>query len=205
MREVAANAARQKDARDEIAVIVALRDYVRQHVGARDFSPYGRPLLRHTAAETLRSGKGFCGEGTRVFVNLADTFGIRAQRLYLEGRQPHVVALVTLKSGEQVIADSWEKPFFAELESLARFSQQSEFNYYSSFNRAKLPVSPPPNTISLGRLAYYLENPHALQASLCFGLIAGALAVKLVRRRLRRKRLTPPRETRLGPELSEDI
>src|SRR5687768_16430086 len=70
VREVAANAARQTDAHDEIAVIVALRDYVRQHVGDRDFSPDGRPLLRHTAAETLRSGKGFCGEGTRVFVNL---------------------------------------------------------------------------------------------------------------------------------------
>src|ERR1051325_4832078 len=53
------------------ARLTALRDYVRARVHNVDFPARGRPFLRDTAADTLRNGKGRCGEATRAFVNLA--------------------------------------------------------------------------------------------------------------------------------------
>src|SRR5215207_9207615 len=74
--------------------VTALRNYVRSHVRNVNFSAHGRPFFRDTAADTLRSGRGRCGEATRVFINMARAAGIPAQRLYLEGRRAHVVAAV---------------------------------------------------------------------------------------------------------------
>lgn len=169
---LAQNVAGQTNSTDTTATVIALRDYIRQHVSRKDYPPQGRPFLRITAEETLRSGKGRCGESTRAFINMAAALGIQAQRLYLEGRRRHVVALVTLNEGQQVIIDSSDKPYFRDLESLQQLSQHPEFNYYSSFNQRRMFISLPPNAIRLGAISYYLENPHALKALLWLMLAA---------------------------------
>lgn len=51
-----------------------------------------RPLLRATAVQTLKSGKGFCGENSRLAVLLLNYGGVRANRIYLYGELwQHVV------------------------------------------------------------------------------------------------------------------
>lgn len=51
-----------------------------------------RPLLRHTAKETLESSYGFCGENARTAVLMLQLGGLRANRLYLIAKEwQHVV------------------------------------------------------------------------------------------------------------------
>jgi transglutaminase superfamily protein len=92
---VAEHIVRQANARDTTATIIALRDYLRRNVTANNYSVAGRPFFRDTAAYALQTGKGRCGESTRAFINMAESLGIHAQRLYLEGELEHVVAVVT--------------------------------------------------------------------------------------------------------------
>ena len=192
VRLLAQNVAAQTNSTETSATVIALRDYIRQHVSRKEYPSRGRPFLRITTEETLRSGKGRCGESTRAFINMAGALGIHAQRLYLEGRRRHVVALVTLNEGQQVIVDSSDQPYFADLESLQQLSQHPDFNYYSSFNQRRMFISLPPNAIRLGAISYYLENPHALKAllwlmlaSVCVGwrFFGQPLINLLVRRR----------------------
>ena len=169
-------------AADERAVVTALRDYVRRQVRHEEFHipRDDRPFLRASAADTLRSGKGDCGEATRVFINLAGSMGVRAQRLYLEGPQPHVVAEVRLGDAE-VVADSYDAPFVPELETLDEVLRRPEFDHYSSLNWRRLLLGLPSFKINLGPLAYLLENPHALTALLWFALASAWASLRLVR------------------------
>ncbi|MCA1632762.1 MAG: transglutaminase-like domain-containing protein [Acidobacteria bacterium] len=178
VRLIAMGAAKEAKSADELSVVVALRDHVRRHVSHKDYRSRGRPFLRESAAGTLRSGKGRCGEATRAFINMADALGIRAQRLYLEGRKPHVVAEVRLKDGGRVIVDSYDEAYIPELESLDRVMQRPEFSYYSSFNWRRLRLPMPVYKLDLGPLAYYLENPHAIKALLWFFLSASCLSIR---------------------------
>jgi len=51
-----------------------------------------RPLLRATAVQTLKSGRGLCGENSRLAVLLLNYGGVRANRVYLYGKLwQHVV------------------------------------------------------------------------------------------------------------------
>jgi hypothetical protein len=150
------------------AKVVRLRDYVRAHVRNVRFTGQTRPLLRDTAADTLRTGKGRCGEATRVFVNMARAAGIPAQRLYLEGEKSHVVSVVSKDDGTLLVVDSSADPtYFPNLEPLSAFSTHKEFDNYSSWRRTRALRSLPSNFASHGPLAYLLENPHALLAGLC--------------------------------------
>src|ERR1051326_3945708 len=47
--------------------ILAFRDYLRAHVTDKD-AIADRPLFRASADEILHSGKGYCGEVSRVFI-----------------------------------------------------------------------------------------------------------------------------------------
>ena len=188
LQQLASDVISQAKATDQLSAVIAMRDYVRQHVSRAHYPARGRPYLRDSAADIIRSGKGRCGEATRAFIGLAATRGIQAQRLYLEGQRRHVVALVKLDSGERLIVDSSESPYIQNVESLDRLSQHSEFDYYSSFNRPRMIVSLPRNAVSLGPLGYYLENPHALKSAFSFLLGAGCLSLRLLPRRLLRRR-----------------
>ena len=180
VRLVAAGVAKESQAADELAAVVALRDHVRRSVRHRGYRRRGRPFLRATAAEILRSGRGHCGEATRAFINMADALGIRAQRLYLEGRMPHVVAEVRLKGGGRLIVDSYDEPYIPELATLEQVMQRPEFSSYSSLNlrRALAPFTS--FRLDLGPLAYYLENPRAIRAALYLLLAAACLGFKFL-------------------------
>lgn len=192
VRLVAGGAAAEARAADELSVVVALRDHVRRNVSHRGYRRRGRPFLRASAAETLRSGKGHCGEATRAFINMADALGIRAQRLYLEGRRPHVVAEVKLKGGGRVIVDSYDEAYIPEIETLEQVMSRPEFSSYSSLNWRRKLASLSSFKLDLGPLAYYLENPHAIKAVLYFFLAAACAGLKLltapVLGRLRRRK-----------------
>jgi hypothetical protein len=177
--------------------VAALRDYVRAHVRNVNFSARERPFLRDTAADTLRSGRGRCGEATRVFVNMARAAGIPAQRLYLEGRKAHVVAAVEAGDGRTLVVDATERFYFPDVETLGGLSRHAEFDTYSTFGWRRLGFlrALPSNFVSLGALAYLFENPHALLALICFLSSAAALGLAaLSRRRLPRRAGTGARE-----------
>ena len=174
------------------AKVLALRDYIRTHVRNVEFAGLTRPFLRDTAAETLRTGKGRCGEAARVFVNMARAAGIRAQRLYLEGEKSHVVTAVRREDGAVLIVDSSADPnYFPGLEPLSAFSAHTEFRTFSTWRRTRALRELPSNYVSLGPLAYLFENPHALLAGLCFLASAAFITLALyAARRVPRQRLS---------------
>jgi len=179
VEEMAQSITRQANASGEQSKIIALRDYLRHNVTRNGYPVAGRPFLRDTAAYALQTGKGRCGEVTRAFINMADAVGIHAQRLYLEGRVEHVVALVKMSDGRQIIVDSTEQPYFQDLETLDQLSQHPQFNYYEPINIHRwFRITLPANTVDLGLVAYLIENPHALKAVFCFSL-AGVSVVLL--------------------------
>lgn len=160
------------------AKVVALRDYIRTHVRNVEFARWTRPFLRNSAADTLRTGKGRCGEAARVFVNMARAAGIDAQRLYLEGEKSHVIAVVSRADDAVLVVDSSADPtYFHELEPLSAITRRPEFSTYSTWRRTRALRALPPNFVGLGPLAYLFENPHALLA--CFCLLAAATTFAL--------------------------
>ena len=168
----AQNIVRQANASDETSTIIALRDYLRRNVTREGYPVVGRPFLRDTAAYALSTGKGRCGEATRAFINMAESLGMHAQRLYVEGLPlEHVVALVRLKDGRQVLVDSTDQPYIQDLVELNQL-QQYHFNYYSSINMHRWLRRPslPANTYDPPGLSYFYENPHALKALFWFSL-----------------------------------
>jgi transglutaminase-like putative cysteine protease len=186
--------------------VTALRDYVRSHVRNVNFSAHGRPFFRDTAADTLRSGRGRCGEATRVFINMARAAGIPAQRLYLEGRRAHVVATVEAGDGRTLVVDATERFYFPEVETVAGVTRHAEFATYSTFGWRRLGLlrSLPSNVVSLGPLAYLFENPHALLACLCYFSAAAALLLSaLLMRRLPRRAASAAREGFVVPAALE--
>ena len=188
------------------ARVAALRDYVRARVRNVEFSARGRPFLRDSAAETLRTGKGRCGEAARVFVNLARAAGIPARRLYLEGRKSHVVAVVTDADGRELVVDATNRFYFPGVEPLGDLGRHAEFDSYSTFGwrRLRLLRALPSNSVGLGPLGYLLENPHALLACLCFLSAALSLALAAFARcRLPRAHARRPAEAFNVPSLLE--
>ena len=196
VRAVTREALRGVPAEEFDAKVVALRDYIRAHVRNIEFAGLTRPFLRDTAADTLRTGKGRCGEASRVFVNMARAAGISAQRLYLEGEKSHVVSVVKRDDGAVLIVDSSADPtYFPDLEPLSAFSTHKEFRTFSVWRRTRALRSLPPNFVSLGPLAYLFENPHALLAGLCF-LASAALCTLSI--------YIPRRLPHLRPRVSEE-
>lgn len=179
VEEMARNIVRQSNASGEMSTIIALRDYLRRNVTARNYPVAGRPFFRDTAAYALQTGNGRCGESTRAFVNMAESLGIHAQRLYLEGELEHVVALVTLSDGRQLIVDSIDYPYFLNIEEFHQGAQFPDFNYYSSINLHRWLKKPslPPNTYDPPGLSYFMENPHALKALFYFWLSTACIAL----------------------------
>jgi hypothetical protein len=189
VRSQALEALRGATAPDFDARLTALRDYVRARVHNVDFSARGRPFLRDTAANTLRTGKGRCGEAARAFVNLARESGIDAQRLYLFGSRPHVLAVVRTDDGRRLVVDAYESPYVPEVEPIERLLSHPKFTSYSTLGfRRMWPLrSLPTHEFNLGPLNYPLENPHALASLIWFAASALVLTLaELLRRRSER-------------------
>ncbi|HEX8721927.1 MAG TPA: transglutaminase-like domain-containing protein [Pyrinomonadaceae bacterium] len=191
VRGAARRATTAAGARDFDSRVVALRDAVRAGVRNIDFPAAGRPFLRDTAADTLRSGRGRCGEAARAFINMARAEGIPAQRLYLEGRvYAHVVVVVTAPDGRRLIADPTYLYFFDDVEPLADLARHAEFTRHWTFGWRRLGAlrALPSHFVPLGPLVYFFENPHALLACLCLlGSAAALTASELLGRGLPRR------------------
>jgi hypothetical protein len=73
--------------------LVKLKNFLQQHISFEGLDKNAkRPLLRATAVETLKTGKGFCGENTRLAILLLISGGLKANRIYLFGKSwQHVV------------------------------------------------------------------------------------------------------------------
>jgi hypothetical protein len=174
------NREQTKDARSRI---IALRDYLRQNVTFQSAPMQGRPFLRASAAETLQSGKGYCGEVTRAFIQMADAVGIRAQRINLYGRNPHVVAEAELSPGDAVIVDCQYPPQIRDLEKLDQVILRREYDDYYTLNLRRLRINWLVTRIKteIGPLTYWTENPRALKAALWFGLAFFLVVCKAAR------------------------
>lgn len=185
------------------AKVVALRDYLRAHVarpGAKE-DEEERPFFRATAAQTLRSRMGFCGEVTRAFICMAADEGIPARRITFTSRLPHVVAEAEIAPGRRVLVDSLPKPPIPGLELLEHVRQRPGFETYTSLNLRRFHLDRlfPADTVGMSPVAtYWTENPHALKSLLWFLLAAVVLALRSVvalGRRLRRRPGPVPRRS----------
>lgn len=180
IKSVAEEVVQKAGAKDSRARVIALRDYLREHISFQG-APYNdRPFLRASAADTLRSGKGYCGEVTRAFIRLADAVGIKAQRINLYGSDNHVVAEAELQPGERVLVDGQNPPHVRELEPLDQVMQRPEYDDYSTLHLRRLHLNWLVTRLKLemGPLTYWIENPHALKSSLWLAL---ALALLIAR------------------------
>jgi hypothetical protein len=167
-------------ATDSRSRVIALRDYLRKNITYDGAPVESRPFLRATAAETLRSGKGYCGEVTRAFIRMADAVGIRSQRINLFGQKLHVVAEAELRPGDNVIVDSQNPPHIKDLEILDRIILRPEYDDYSTLNLRRLKLNWLFSRIKLkvGPLTYWTENPHALKAGLWMTLALTLISAK---------------------------
>ena len=184
---VARKIVKDAGATDARSRVLALRDYLRQNVSFHDAPTIDRPFLRDSAADTLRSGKGYCGEVTRAFICMSGALGIPAQRINLWGKSPHVLAEADLGDGNRVLVDSQNPPQVADLEPLDQVMQRPEYDDYYTLNLRRLGVSKVVSRLKLemGPLTYWTENPHALKALLMLGLAAGLIVINRLRYLLR--------------------
>lgn len=178
----------QAGARTTTEKVVALRDYLRQHVTFTGAAHDNRPFLRDPAGVTLRTGKGYCGEVTRAFICMAHAVGVPAQRINLYGKQPHVVAEAELGPRNRVVVDCQRPPTVPELVPLDRLILQPEWDDYSTLNVRRLHLSRIlwRTKLEMGSLTYWSENPHALKSAFWLSLALLLLTLKLCRAGLRR-------------------
>ena len=172
VRAITAEIVQRAGAADNRSRVIALRDYLRERVTYREAVHGDRPFLRATAAETLHSGQGYCGEVTRAFINMADAVGVQSQRINLYGRDNHVVAEAELRPGEFVLVDSQNPPHVRDLESLDEVILRPEYDDYSTLHLRRLHLNWLVTRVKLelGPLTYLIENPHALKSALWLAL-----------------------------------
>src|SRR5262245_51157167 len=168
VKSLAEEIVQKANAHDNRARVIALRDYIREHVRFQGAPEEDRPFLRASAAETLRSGRGYCGEVTRAFIRLADAVGIRAQRINLYGRLNHVVAEAELSPGNRVLVDSQNPPQLRDMETLEQVMLNPDYDDYSTLHLRRLHINWLVSRVKLqmGSLTYWVESPHALKAGL---------------------------------------
>lgn len=172
VRRLALQVVREARASTPREQVIALRDYIRAHVTHEGVPLDGRPFLRASARETLLSGKGYCGEVTRTFICMAGALGMRAQRINLWGKAPHVVAEVELAPKERVVVDCQNPPAIPDLEPLDKVILRPEYDDYYTLNLRRLRIAWIFSRVKMqmGPLTYWTENPHALKAALWFFL-----------------------------------
>ena len=182
VKAVAGEIVQKAGADDNRSRVIALRDYLRERITFNGAMHDQRPFLRASAAETLRSGAGYCGEVTRAFINMAAAVGIKAQRINLYGKDNHVLAEVVLQPGERVLVDSQNPPQVRELETLDEVILRTGYDDYSTLNLRRLRLNWLVSRIrlELGPLTYFLENPLALKSALWFTLLVTMLLGKIL-------------------------
>lgn len=167
--------------------VLALRDYVRQHVSYSGAPTLDRPYLRDSARQILESGKGYCGESTRAFVCLARSLGIQAQRinLYAIKNESHVLAEVRLGPSGQFLVDPQVNQYNPMIDPRQRtvvellVGPEPYFADYSTVHVRRIPVLGQivqRLKLQQSRLSWVLENPFLIKAIL-WGLLAAAMVL----------------------------
>lgn len=174
---------------DNRSRVIAIRDYLRKNVTHLE-APYldkDRPFLRATALETLKSGKGYCGEVSRAFINMAAAAGIKSQRINLYGEKIHTVAEAELSPVDLVIVDALDTPQIEGLERLDKVILRPEYDDYFTLNLRRLRLNWLIRRIKMeiGPLTYWTENPHLLKATFWGGLVFIMVILKLGRDAIR--------------------
>jgi hypothetical protein len=180
VESVARRVVRNAGATDPRTQVKALRDYLRRDIRFHGAPYFDRPYFRASAAQTLRSGLGYCGEVTRTFICMADSLGIRAQRIILSGRKHHVLAEAQLGPGDWVLVDCQNPPEVKHLDRLERVMLWPEYGDFYTINLRRLGLTWLVTRVKLqvGWVTYLAENPHALAAALWFLLGGGLVAAK---------------------------
>ena len=164
---------------------LARRIVERAHVDneglSRDGS--GRPFFRSSAAETLRSGKGLCGEVSRAFIVMARSLGIRAQRVNLVGAEMHVVAEAEIAPNLFAVVDAQNPPAIKDLEPLDQVILRPEYDDYSTLNLRRVHLSwlVPRLKLNVNAITGWLERPHLIRATLSLSLAGLVLLLALLR------------------------
>jgi hypothetical protein len=175
------------NAQTQTEQILALRDYVRLNVTSAGLNVNDkRPFLRDSAKRTLETGKGFCGEVNRTFICLSHQLGIKAQRINLYGKNPHVVAEVELNTGERFLVDSQRSPdgttMFDQLITLNQLMSDQKYGYtnYSTIHLRRLSLQTIFEGLKLRNtfISWLLENPSLLLAALALGGTVALVVVK---------------------------
>lgn len=193
LRTLANQIVAEAGASDETAKALALRDFLRSRVRIPRTAT-ARPLLRDSALETIRKGQGHCGEVSRAFICLAREVGVKARRINLVGRRPHVVAEAVLSGGERRIVDSQNPPRVEEWDSLDKVLLRDEYDDYVTVNVHRLGLGRivPSMKIEIGPLTYVLESPSLMQSVLWLAGALSLLALSAARRGFfRRLRAAP--------------
>jgi hypothetical protein len=206
MKQTATRVVREAGAATPREKVLALRAYIRKSVtfrGAVKDRTRTSPL-RDTASQILTSGKGFCGEDSRLFVCMARAAGVASQRLNLYGAIPHVCAEVELEPGNSLIVDCQTPatiPDLVRLDDLIA-THRTGYTDYSTIFLERFGLSRVFRRIHLrmGTLGWWLESPHMIMAGIYGFLLALYLGTWLLLGALRAWALRTVRRAVLAPQ-----
>lgn len=167
---------------DSVSRARVLRAFVRRsvtHAGLRLTDP--RPWLRDSPLDTLDSGRGFCGEVSRVLVRLLRLDGLDARRIYLRrSSDDHHVSTELIVHGKRYILDPQRgRPFVAPYISYLKASGMRFRGYWS-------PRLLPSDSRWARRFQHYrppaayttlTESPHLMVAAASFLLTLALAAI----------------------------
>ncbi|MDG1477354.1 MAG: transglutaminase domain-containing protein [Vicingaceae bacterium] len=179
---------------DSINDLIAIKNYLQTNISYNsELKTKKRPLLRHTASETLTSKYGFCGENARVAIKLLLIGGIKANRVYLYRKEwQHVLIEHKYKDHWYMFDGHYDENTLFEDRLVAKILSEdiSEYpntypnNPYLNFCRLKLfykiPFLQPFSKVRLPSFIVYLfESPHLIKSlGLAFFCLISLVIVK---------------------------
>ena len=169
----------------EIKDLIKLKNFLQQHISFEGLDKNAkRPILRATAVETLKTGKGFCGENTRLAILFLIYGGLKTNRLYLFGKSWQHVVCEPEWEGQYYLFDghndentSLDNALIAQIpsEDIKAYPNKYPTNPWQDYARIKIlykilslrkysKIRPPRFFVLL------FENPSLLKASFFLGL-----------------------------------
>lgn len=155
--------------------------YLKTHISYTDLDRnMKRPVLRASAIDILKSGKGFCGENVRVSIRFLDFVKIPARRIYLFGpKWEHVLVeckidtqwyLVDMHNDPSTIMDE-EDIGIIKSPMIKLLKNENNINPWIDYQRIRFfhnkPILGNLRGIKLPHsLVYFFETPYLIKAAL---------------------------------------
>jgi hypothetical protein len=176
----------EKSKIDSVQDLVKIKNYLQSTISYNgSLKAKKRPLLRHSASQTLKSKYGFCGENARVAIKLFHIGGIKARRIYMFRKEwQHVLIEHEFKSNwfmfdghydpSTLLTDDAVATILSE--EILSYPNDYENNPYLNFCRIKLfykiSFLKPFSKIKLPPLIVYLfESPYLIKLVFILTLI----------------------------------